>query len=315
MLISRHSSYQSEGINWRVVDGPDIVKDLHLKTLLGASQALRQRGSESPVTGWLARVCTDLGWAIGEIWSYTGRFFRLEYTWYHPRFPELAEFSALSRRLNPPFERTTMGEACALDQPVYVTNFPECSRYRGPIAGQFGLHTCLAMPIRTTEDSVFGLVLLDHGPRSEINAMIIALEVACNELGLYLSLQELERSRASAAPRASLSRLTNDLSFDAANHTLRGPAGTIRLSGIEWDVFSYLAQHRGSVVGHTNLMQTIWGVIDTNSRNSLYEIMSRLRAHLMSIGVDRRTLQVVPKQGYALHFDPEADLAESAGGA
>jgi DNA-binding winged helix-turn-helix (wHTH) protein len=281
--------------------------------LLDASTALMRGDPDSAVTAWLENVCRDLNWAIGEVWSYSGRFFRLEYTWFHPLSPELAEFSALSKRLNPPFERTTLGVAYQSDKPIYIPNFPEHSRYRGPIAGQFGLQACLAMPIRTIGETIYGLVLLDYQPRDEIDSMITAMQVACDELGLFLSLQQVERRNASGAPmRILMERVTQDLAFDPVNRTLHGPNGTMRLSGIEWDVFSYLAQNRGNVVSHSDLMQTIWGVNDNNSRNSLYEIMSRLRSHLRSIGVDRSTLHVVPKQGYALHFDPAEDLPESA---
>ncbi len=293
-------------------EGTGTSRNIHLQTLHDASMALLRTDPGEAVSKWLEGVCKNLNWAIGEIWTHSGHMFHLEHSWFHPLSPDMAEFSAISRRLNPPFERTTLGIACQSDTPIYTPDFPQNGHYRGPIAGQFGLQACLAMPIHTTSDSVFGLVLLDHQPRSEIDSTIIALQVACDELGLYLSLQQLERSNASATPaRASLARVTQDLSFDPLNRTLHGPTGVVRLAGIEWDVFSYLAQHRGNVVNHTDLMQTIWGVIDNNSRNSLYEIMSRLRAHLTSIGVDRTILQIVPKQGYALHFERDAELSES----
>ena len=303
------------GRELNVVEPQESSQDVHLRTLLDASTALMRRDTESAVTAWLESVCKDLDWAIGEVWSYSGRFYRLESTWFQPLSTELAEFSTISRRLNPPFDRTTLGVAYQSGTPLYIPNFPAYNRYRGPIAGQFGLQACLAMPIRTTGDTIFGLVLLDHHPRGEIDSTIIALQVACDELGLYLSLQQLERSTApTASSHATLSRVTRDLSFDPLNRTLHGPNGTMRLSGIEWDVFSYLAKNRGNVVSHRDLMQTIWGAIDNNSRNSLYEIISRLRARLRGIGIDRTTLQVVPKQGYALHFDPDDALPESAGG-
>ena len=103
-------------------------KDVHLKTLLDASNALTRRDTDSAVTAWLECICNDFNWAIGEVWSYSGRFFRLEYTWFHPLSTDLAEFSTISRRLNPPFDRTTLGIACQSDTPLYIPNFPAYSR-------------------------------------------------------------------------------------------------------------------------------------------------------------------------------------------
>jgi DNA-binding response OmpR family regulator len=188
------------------------------------------------------------------------------------------------------------------DGPVYIADFPQAGFLRSSIAARHGLVCCLAMPIRTTAEPLYCLLLFDRRQRSDIDSMQFAVQVACDELGLYLSLQQLEHAGGDNGHGGSVAvqLVTHQLSFDPRNQTLEGPRGTLRLSGIEWDVFDYLAQHHGDVVSHEDLMLRVWGVVDSNSRNSVYEIMSRLRGHLVSIGVDRSALRVVSKKGYTL---------------
>ena len=84
---------------------------------------------------------------------------------------------------------------------------------------------------------------------------------------------------------------------------LDGPAGSIYLSGIEWQLISYLWQHRGVIVTRDDLLLRFWGVSDVHSLSSLYEVISRLRRHIRMVGLDSTMIRAIPKAGYSLQLN------------
>ena len=274
----------------------------HLLTLLDASYALVRGEPSNAIDAWLASVCTRLNWPLGEIWSHSGRSFHLESAWCNPAAPNLHQFTDVALRLSPPLDRTILGEAYRAKGLIYVPDFAERGYVRSQSATQYGLRSCLCVPILAADDVSFGLLMFDRRQRQNIDAMMTAVQVACDELGLYLSLQTAVRANLPDAAEAPINVVAN-LYADFRNQIISGPNGSLRLTGIEWSVFQLLAVSQGNLVPQSDLTQKIWGAVDHESRNSLYEVVSRIRSHLAIIGVEPTNLRVVPRKGYLFHSD------------
>ncbi len=152
-----------------------------------------------------------------------------------------------------------------------------------------------------------GLFLLDRTNHTDIDAVTKCVQVACDELTLYLSkvnwnveAKDLNHEMYPEDPPTSLVE-HGILNFD--RQMLDGPNGAMQLSGIEWQVFCFLWQRRGFIVNRDELLEEVWDVSDSHSLSSLYEIISRMRRHLRMVGLDSSIVRVIPKRGYSMDLN------------
>jgi len=79
-----------------------------------------------------------------------------------------------------------------------------------------------------------------------------------------------------------------------------GPRGEVRLTVNEWDFLSLLLQREGEAVAFVDLAREVWGAPEAYvGRAVVYDVVARLRRHLVEVGGDCR-IASVPRFGYAL---------------
>ena len=247
-----------------------------------------------------------LQWTVGELWEWRDSGMRLLSRW-HDGSPRMERFVSKSASIAPRPDYVLPGDAIQDKKPVFVEDLGSLSSFkRAPLAAQFGLKCGLAIPIESERPPSMGLFLMDRNNRMDVEAVTMCVQVACDALALHLSksngncdLHDSNHDAYSVDPCLSPSR-HSILNFDL--QMLDGPNGAMHLSGIEWQVICFLWQRRERIVNRGELLEEFWGVNDSHSLASLYEIISRLRGHLRLVGLDSSIIRVIPKRGYSIEL-------------
>ncbi len=278
----------------------------YLRALVKSASALCNTHPDDAISTWLGVLCTSLRWAVGELWDWQGGGLRLLSRW-HDGSPRMEDFmrKTIPLALRPDY---VLPEDAIQDRkPVFVQDLGSYSTFkRAPLAAQFGLKCGLAIPIQNEQPLPMTLFLMDRNERTDVDAVTMCVQVACDELGLYLSRvngnHDGHDSNHEAHPVNPRSPHNEHkiLNFDL--QMLDGPSGALQMSGIEWQVLCFLWHRRGVIVNRADLLEEFWGVIDSHSLASLYEIISRLRGHLRMVGLDGSIIRVIPKRGYSLEL-------------
>jgi two-component system KDP operon response regulator KdpE len=95
---------------------------------------------------------------------------------------------------------------------------------------------------------------------------------------------------------------TSSFTIDLAAKRVTTPHGEIRLTPTEWHLLEALARHPGKLVGHTQLLQEVWGPAYRTETNYLRVYMAQLRRKLEPEPARPRHLITEPGMGY--RFQP-----------
>jgi two-component system KDP operon response regulator KdpE len=95
---------------------------------------------------------------------------------------------------------------------------------------------------------------------------------------------------------------TSSFTIDLAAKRVITPNGEIRLTPTEWHLLEALARHPGKLVGHTQLLQEVWGPAYQTETNYLRVYMAQLRRKLEPVPARPRHLITEPGMGY--RFQP-----------
>jgi two-component system KDP operon response regulator KdpE len=95
---------------------------------------------------------------------------------------------------------------------------------------------------------------------------------------------------------------TSSFTIDLAAKRVITPNGEIRLTPTEWHLLEALARHPGKLVGHTQLLQEVWGPAYQTETNYLRVYMAQLRSKLEPEPARPRHLITEPGMGY--RFQP-----------
>jgi two-component system KDP operon response regulator KdpE len=91
--------------------------------------------------------------------------------------------------------------------------------------------------------------------------------------------------------------------IDFASRIVRKAGEEVKLSAKEYDILRYLAQHRGRVVTHRQLLREFWGPNAENRTHYLWVYMTHLRQKLEDDPHSPRHLRTESGIGYRLDSD------------
>ncbi|MGC1183691.1 MAG: response regulator transcription factor [Candidatus Dormiibacterota bacterium] len=91
------------------------------------------------------------------------------------------------------------------------------------------------------------------------------------------------------------------LELDRSTRRVRRESRQVELSAREFDLLSYLMEHRGEVLSRDRLLNAVWGVSFYGDENNLEVYVRYLRLKLAD--TDRRLIQTVRGVGYRLADD------------
>lgn len=89
------------------------------------------------------------------------------------------------------------------------------------------------------------------------------------------------------------------LDIDAARRSARIGDSDIRLTPTEFRLLNYLAEHAGRVVGHTELLSTVWGPGYADDIHLLQETIRALRGRI-SLVINEQLIESVYGSGYRM---------------
>jgi two-component system KDP operon response regulator KdpE len=91
-----------------------------------------------------------------------------------------------------------------------------------------------------------------------------------------------------------------DVEIDFAARIVRRAGAEVKLTGKEYDLLRYLAQHRGRVVTHQQILRELWGANAEDSTHYLRVYMTHLRQKLEPEPRAPKFLQTESGVGYRL---------------
>jgi two-component system KDP operon response regulator KdpE len=91
-----------------------------------------------------------------------------------------------------------------------------------------------------------------------------------------------------------------DVEIDFGSRIVRKAGEKVALSAKEYDILRYLAQHRGRVVTHRQLLREFWGPSAENRTHYLWVYMTHLRQKLEATPHAPRHLRTESGIGYRL---------------
>jgi two-component system KDP operon response regulator KdpE len=75
----------------------------------------------------------------------------------------------------------------------------------------------------------------------------------------------------------------------------------VRLTPKEYDVLAHLTRHSGKVVGHRDLLTSVWGAAHKDDTQYLRVVIGQLRQKLENDPAEPRLIQTEPGVGYRLN--------------
>ena len=96
-----------------------------------------------------------------------------------------------------------------------------------------------------------------------------------------------------------------DVEIDLAARLVRRGGAEVRLSAREYDLLRYLAQHRGRVVTHRQILRELWGPNAEKNTHYLWVYTTHLRQKLEANPHEPKYLKTEAGIGYRLDVGPE----------
>lgn len=112
----------------------------------------------------------------------------------------------------------------------------------------------------------------------------------------------LRRGKETAPPIIDL----GDVKIDLANHRIARDGHEVHLTPTEFDLLVALAQNRGKLMTHRQLLQKVWGSYATENVQQLRVYINYLRAKLERDPHAPTLILTEPGVGYRLSDDPSA---------
>jgi two-component system KDP operon response regulator KdpE len=91
-----------------------------------------------------------------------------------------------------------------------------------------------------------------------------------------------------------------DLEVDVASHQVRRDGEPVHLTPIEFDLLRVLAQHRGKLVTHRQLLREVWGPEYEDATHYLRVHVAKIRAKVERDPANPRLIVTEPGVGYRL---------------
>jgi two-component system, OmpR family, KDP operon response regulator KdpE len=95
-----------------------------------------------------------------------------------------------------------------------------------------------------------------------------------------------------------------DLTVDLESHEVSSNGKVVHLTPIEFDLLRVLAQHRGKLVTHRQLLHEVWGPAYESETHYLRVHMAHIRAKIEPDPSRPRYVITEPGVGYRLHDEP-----------
>ncbi|HSY53149.1 MAG TPA: response regulator [Opitutaceae bacterium] len=105
--------------------------------------------------------------------------------------------------------------------------------------------------------------------------------------------------RTQAATEEPIARF-GDVEIDFAARIVRRAGAEVKLTGKEYDLLSYLAQHRGRIITHQQILRELWGANAEDSTHYLRVYMTHLRQKLEADPRSPKLLKTESGVGYRL---------------
>ena len=248
------------------------------------------------------KVMRDVfGWDVAENWVLNEGAYRIRHE-VHADATPLHRFARESATIAVP-EAWVRPDRWRLDASVHGTiarkvlwsqysTLSKQSLRTGMIA-EAGLKTQVALPV-PNRGYLQQIVMLFATTRREANGEEMnALATAIYLLG---SATKLESKADTVSPTTRVLQTR----IDPPTRRVVGPRGEVRLTVNEWDLLALLLEREGQAVAFADLAHEVWGAPEAYvGRAVVYEIVARLRRHLLRVGGDCR-ISSVPRFGYAL---------------
>ena len=158
--------------------------------------------------------------------------------------------------------------------------------------------------LKTARAEGLGLPVIMLTARSEIDDRVAGLDAGADDyLTKPFAIKEL-LARIRAMTRRGGETAENTLSFgnvtlDRLTFEISGPAGKVRLSNKEYQMFEMLMVNPGQILSTERFMDKIWGYDSETELNVVWVYVSYIRKKLAGIGADIK-ITAVRNLGYVL---------------
>jgi len=264
-------------------------------------RTLKAAKAVNRIAVFLKVMCDVFGWDVAENWVLKGGAYRISHE-VHADSPPLHRFARESATIAVP-EAWVRPDRWRLDaaaqgtiaRQVFWSQFSTLSKQslRTRMIVEVGLKTQIALPV-PNRGYLQQMVMLFATTRRDANVEEM------NALATAVYLLASTTKPASREQNVSSETQVLQTRIDPRTRRVVGLRGEVRLTVNEWDLLSLLLDREGQAVAFADLAHEVWRAPEAYvGRAVVYEIVARLRRHLLQVGGDCR-IASVPRFGYAL---------------
>lgn len=266
----------------------------------------------------LGAICQAFDSQLGQWWENTGDELRLRAVWHE-------DDEALRACCQAMRGATILRRDCEFwpvlerDQALVLNDAKLLSQTVPGLDKAPGLTRGLIVPIPRRAGLLCMLTSSSETLRQPDPGLLEAVESIARQLSQYIGRVVAEKALAEAAAKSLASddapidhtvirgRLPVSRTvrigaavLDESIHGLRGPAGDVVLTRLEWLLLLYLLENRGRVLTRSEILESVWGSAYSQDSSLLHDTISRLRQRLRAAGVSPDPIRTVYGVGYKL---------------